>query len=169
MTRLERRWAQALLESFAPPGGPGLAPREGEVDYLGTMGTLARRARPRAAWALRIAIWLAALAPLWLWGRLRTVTGLSREARAALLEELLVHRSFPVREFALLLKLAAAMALLGTGSVRARSGYDHVQAGADIESGLHPRIGETRRLVQLHRHAGRARPRRPGETEEEAS
>ena len=149
MTRLERRWAQALLESFAPVGGPGLAPLPGEVDYLGTFGALVRRARPRAAWGLRVAVWLAALAPLWLWGRLRTVTGLSRAARTALLEELLAHRSFPVRELALLLKLAAAMALLGTSSVRARSGYDHVQAGVDIESGLHPRDGAARPRLAL--------------------
>lgn len=169
MTRLERRWAQALLEAFAPSGGPGLAPREGEVDFLGTFGTLARRARPRAAWGLRIAVWLAALAPLWLWGRLRTVCGLSRGARAALLEELLAHRSFPVRELTLLLKLAASMALLGTNSVRARSGYDHVQADADVESGLHPRVGDGRRIVRLDvRHAA-ADGTRVRDPEEEAS
>lgn len=149
MTPFERRWAQALLEAFAPPGGPGLAPREGEVDYLGTFATLARRARPHAAWGLRIAVWLAALAPMWLWGRLRTVSGLSRGARARLLEELLAHRSFPVRELTLLLKLSASMALLGTSSVRARSGYDHVQAGADVESGLHPRVSDEPRRVRL--------------------
>jgi hypothetical protein len=166
VTRVERRWARALLEAFAPTGGPGLAPRAGEVDFLATFTTLTRRARPRAAWGLRLAVWLAALAPMWLWGRLRTITGLDREARAQLLDELLRHRSFPVRELTLLLKLAAAMALLGTESVRARSGYDHVQARADVESGLHPRSLEPRARVRLavrNGDGGAPGTRTPGE------
>jgi hypothetical protein len=83
---------------------------------------------------------MAALAPLWLWGRLTTINKLASERRSQLLRELLGHRAFAVRELSLLLKLGAAMALLGTPTVRARSGYDHVQPASKIESGLRVRL-----------------------------
>lgn len=140
MMAFERRWARHLLAAFAPPEGPGLAPLGGEVDYLAVLNRMRREATPLAALGLRAAIWMAALAPLWLWGKLATVTRLASERRTQLLRELLAHRAFAVRELALLLKLSAAMALLGTPSVRARSGYDHVEPAGKSESGLRPRL-----------------------------
>ncbi len=136
----ERRWARALLAAFAPPEGSGLAPIADEVDYVGVLGRMMREATPMAALGLRMALWMAALAPCWLWGRLCTVTKLAVERRSELLGQLLVHRWFAVRELSLLLKLGAAMALLGTPSVRARSGYDHVQATDESESGMRVRL-----------------------------
>lgn len=142
MMGFERRWARALLSAFAPAQAtprPGLlSPNAREVDYLGTLQRLMRESTPQAAFGLRAAIWLAALSPLWLWGRLSTVTRLANERRVALLEDLLRHRSFVVRELALLLKFCAAMAVLGTPSVRERSGYDN--ASAPSESGLLARL-----------------------------
>lgn len=122
-------------------GGPGLAPLEGEVDYLGVLETMRRRATRLAALGLRAAIWLLALAPIWTGRSLRTISGLPRAARASLLSELLVHRAFAVRELSLLLKLCASMALLGTRSVRARSGYDDVHRAPANESGLRKKPG----------------------------
>lgn len=124
MLSFERRWARQLLGAFAPGGGPGLAPIEGEVDYVGALGRMMRGATPLAALGMRLALWLVALAPFWLWGRLTTVTRLAADRRTELLCQLLCHRAFAVRELTLLLKLCAAMALLGTPTVRARSGYD---------------------------------------------
>jgi hypothetical protein len=140
MMAFERRWARHLLAAFAPQGGPGLCPVEGEVDYTGALARMMREATPLAALGLRFAVWMAALAPLWLWGRLSTISKLAGERRSQLLRELLAHRAFAVRELSLLLKLSAAMALLGTSSVRARSGYDHVQAASKIESGVRVRL-----------------------------
>jgi hypothetical protein len=140
MMAFEKRWARQLLAAFAPTGGPGLAPLSEEVDYLGVLVRIRREATPAAAFGLRLAIWLAALAPLWLWGKLTTISKLAIERRTQLLCELLAHRAFVVRELATLLKLSAAMALLGTPSVRARSGYDHVQPAAEVESGLRVRL-----------------------------
>ncbi len=141
MTALERRWAVDLLSAFAPVGGTGLAPLEGEVDYLGVLETMRRRATRLAALGLRAAIWLLALAPLWHRRSLRTISALPQVARAALLSELLVHRAFVVRELSLLLKLCASMALLGTLSVRARSGYDDVHGAPTNQSGLRRKQG----------------------------
>lgn len=124
MLGFERRWAQALLEAFAPPGAGGLAPQAGEVDYVAGFQRMLASFTWRAALGLRAALWIGALAPLWMWGRLRSVTKLSVDRRTRLLRELLAHRLFLVRELAFLLKTAASFALLGTPSVRARSNYD---------------------------------------------
>jgi hypothetical protein len=142
MMAFEQRWARQLLSAFAPSGGPGLAPLHDEVDYVGVVARMRREATPLAAFGLRIAIWIAALAPLWLWGKLTTISKLAADRRTDLLRELLAHRAFVVRELATLLKLTAAMALLGTPTVRARSGYDHGAAIAEagVESGLRVRL-----------------------------
>jgi hypothetical protein len=126
MMGFERRWARHVLAAFAPIGGPGLAPLQDEVDYESALRRMMRGASPLAAAGMRLALWIAALAPIWLWGRVTTVTRLAVERRPELLRQLLGHRAFAVRELTLLLKLCAAMALLGTPSVRARSGYDDV-------------------------------------------
>ncbi|MFI5305796.1 MAG: hypothetical protein ACHQ53_00510 [Polyangiales bacterium] len=139
MMAFERRWASHLLAAFAPEDGPGLAPAPGEVDYLGVLRRMMHEATPLARLGLRLAIWIAALAPLWLWGKLATVSKLGSERRAQLLGELLLHRAFAVRELCLLLKLCAAMALLGSGPVRMRSGYDRVQPPSEVESGVRVR------------------------------
>lgn len=169
MTRLELRWARTLLESFAPTGGPGLAPRAGQIDYLHTLHEMMRRVQPRAAWGLRLAIWLAALAPVWCWGRLATVTTLARDRRAALLGELLAHPSFAVRELVLLLKFVACVALLGSESMRARSRYDDAQAEAVAESGVHRTLAPEHGRVRLRVWEADPSPAAPVEEDREAS
>ena len=49
----------------------------------------------------------------------------------------------------MLLKLCAAMALLGSPSVRQRSGYDHVHAATKAESGLRTRLPMLDRVAGL--------------------
>jgi hypothetical protein len=135
MMGFERRWVRHLLAAFAPTGGPGLSPTPGEVDYVSAVGRMMRGASPLAAVGMRLAIWIAALAPIWLWGRLSTITKLAAEHRPQLLRDLLGHRAFAVRELTLLLKLCAAMALLGTPSVRARSSYDVSSRAESVRPG----------------------------------
>lgn len=126
MTRFEERWADNVLRAFIEPTSSGLITRDNEVDYLACMRQMRAASTRLAAFGLRIATWIVALAPLWLWGTFATVSGIPSERRTRLLNELLTHRSMIVRELTLLLKLTASMALLGTASVRARSGYDSV-------------------------------------------
>lgn len=156
MTRFELGWAEDLLAAFAPSSGPGLAPIRGEVHYAAVFARMRREATPLAAIGLRLAIWLAALAPLWLWGRLRTASRLAPGERPELLRQLLRHRSFAVRELTTLLKLVAMMALLGSESVRARSGYDNVQSTARVESGVRVRLPMLREPEQAERDADAA-------------
>ncbi|HEX7477673.1 MAG TPA: hypothetical protein VF331_07690 [Polyangiales bacterium] len=143
MTRLEEAWTVDLLTAFAPPTEPTdqrLGPLPGEVDYLQTYRRMRRLSTPLAAFGLRAAVWLLAWAPLWQRGRARTFSGLQLTERSQLLGQLLVHRNFAVRELALLLKLVAAMALLGATGVRARSGYDNVRPAARAESGVRRKL-----------------------------
>jgi hypothetical protein len=120
----ERRWAQVILDSFAPPEGPGLAPRPGEVSTLGAFDKLRAGCSKPARLALRAAIWVVAFSPLWMLGRARSFPALPRSERLTLLAKLLEHRSFLVRETAFLLKTVACMGLLESEAVRKRSGYD---------------------------------------------
>lgn len=143
MLWFERRWIDAILGSFAPEGGPGLAPRAGEVDYLGTFIGLYTSARRIARIGFRAGLWLVALAPLWLGRRVRTLPGLPLAERQALLTELLEHRVYAVREAAFLMKLAACLALFASEPLRARSGFDREPQDTANEP----------RLVQLSRGA----------------
>lgn len=152
MTGFERKWAVDLLSAFAPdssfaPNGGStgeqkvLAPLPGEVDYLATFDRMRRGATRLAAFGLRAALWIIALAPLWQRGRLQTLSTLSTGARSIELAALLAHRSLIVRELALLLKLTAAMALFASPTVRARSAYDDVHDSPANQSGLRIKHG----------------------------
>jgi hypothetical protein len=124
MTRWEQAWAEAVLNAFVVDDAPGLNVRKGEVDYMPALRGMRERGTALAAFGLRAAIWMVATAPLWLFGRFALFGTLAGAERSELLSRLLSHHSFAVRELTLLLKLTAAMALLGTASVRARSHYD---------------------------------------------
>lgn len=138
LTSIERRWAQATLEGFAPTSTrEGLVPREGEVDYLHALARMARASTPRARIGLRFAFVMVAFAPIWTFTAFATMAGLPTERRAALLARLLDSSIFLVRELTLLLKLQAAFALMATPSVRARSGYDGA-AAAPPHAHAHP-------------------------------
>jgi hypothetical protein len=124
MTRWEQGWASEVLNAFTLEGAPGLNVAPGEVDYVGTFSRMRRGSTALAALGLRLALWMVVLAPLWFLGRVGTFSALALRDRTELLARLLSHHSFVVRELTLLLKLSAAMALLGTASVRARTQYD---------------------------------------------
>ena len=138
MMRWEQSWAIEVLAAFAPSATDAaqadarLAPRDGEVDYLHAFRRMHAGSTPLAALGLRFALWMVVLAPVWLLGRFATFSELARAERTEVLGRLLRHGSFVVRELALLLKLTAAIALLGTPSVRERSGYDKPQVAAAV-------------------------------------
>jgi len=145
MTRLERTWMTDIVSAFAPQGGEGLAPRPSEVDFVAVFQQMGRQATRKAAFGLRLAIWLVAFSPLLLGRGLRLFSHLRPIERSALLAQMLRHRVFAIRELTLLLKFVAAIALLGTESVRERSGYDLVQAPAadpavDADTGIRHRL-----------------------------
>lgn len=122
-TAFERRWIEAILPSFLPAEGP-LAPREAEVDWHTAIETMAAHATRLAALGLHAALWLAALAPVWMLGRAQTIDEVSPELRTALLDRMLTHRAYAIRGPATLLKVNAALALMRSQTFRARTHYD---------------------------------------------
>ena len=132
MTRWEQAWASEVLNAFTVEGAPGLNVSPGEVDYVGAFSRMRRGSTALASLGLRLALWMVVLAPLWLLGRVGTFSALALRDRTELLSRLLSHSSFIVRELTLLLKLSAAMALLGTASVRARTQYDEPRSPGAI-------------------------------------
>lgn len=131
VTRREAAWLEALGSAFAPEGDfrdGHLVPKPGEVDYVGTFRTLNSPAGPKVRYGIRAAVALIALSPVWHRRRLATIDELSSEERTTLLDELSRHPLQLVRELTLLLKVQSAMALLGTASIRSRSGYDSARS-----------------------------------------
>jgi hypothetical protein len=140
MLGFERRWAIKVLEGFAPVEGPGLAPAEGEVDYLEAMLTMTRASTRVAALGFRIALWITVFSPVFVLGKLRLLPSLDRTARSELLVRLLGHRIFLVRELCLLMKMCACMAIFRVPSLRVRSQYDaqSEEDGEAFRSGPQP-------------------------------
>ncbi len=147
MMAFERRWAESILEGFAPPGGPGLSPRTGEARYADAMERMISGATRTAALGFRLALWLAVVAPVLLWGRLTFTPRLAIGERARMLAELLRHKSFLVRELVLLLKIAAAFALFARPELRAASNYDR---GAHVATETAEQIEESGERKRVH-------------------
>ncbi|MCC6213294.1 MAG: hypothetical protein IT376_00360 [Polyangiaceae bacterium] len=124
MLTFERRAAATVLEAFAPFQEPALAVRPGEVDWSRAFESMARASSPLAAFGLRAALWIALASPLLVFGSLRSFRSLEPARRSEVIERLLVHRFYIVRELALYLKLTACMAIFSSPAVRARSNYD---------------------------------------------
>ena len=85
LSRLELRWASAALEAIFPVPAPssdnGIRIGIADLDVEGFLvGTFAR-APFEPALGLRGAIWIVALAPLFVLGRLSTIVGLSLAER----------------------------------------------------------------------------------------
>ncbi len=123
MTGVEQGWTRLVLSCFAG-SGTGFTVEEGEVDYLAGAQRFLSAASDKAGLGLRVAIVMVMTAPVWMLGRLTSLRGLSREERSALLDRMLSHRVFFVRELCLLLKLVACMAIFRSPAARARSGFD---------------------------------------------
>jgi hypothetical protein len=125
MLAIERDWARVVLSGFAG-SDRGFVP--GEVDYFYAARRFTQAGSQKAALGLRFAVLMAMTAPLWMWGKLRTLKSYAPEERSRLLDEMLRHRIFFVRELCLLLKLVACMAIFRSSEARARAGYDRPKA-----------------------------------------
>jgi hypothetical protein len=138
----EERWAAAVLEGFAPPAAESadLAPMPGEVDYLGAARVLMKHTNVKAALGMRFAVWMVALSPVWSSRRRETLADLDPPARAKILERLLSHDSFAVRELTLFLKVVSCMAIFGVPALRERAHYDLDEYVDQASSGERPKM-----------------------------
>lgn len=116
-------WARAIGRAFVPIGA-----LDGAMDHIDAgarYGEECASSPWHAAIVMRISLWLAWLAPLWLNARPRTFGGLDALAQAKLLEQLAAHRVYLVRTSAMFLKLLLCQVLLCDESTLAQLGaYD---------------------------------------------
>jgi hypothetical protein len=136
LTKLEQRWAHDVLSGFAPTNGTGLAPRPGEVDFSRIFVRIYGASTALARFGQRVALLIAVFAPLWMCGKLALIGSVPLAERAKIIDRLLDHRVFMVRELMVLLKITASFALLGSPAVRARSNYDNPAAVTNARSNV---------------------------------
>jgi hypothetical protein len=120
LTKLETTWAEAAMGAIFPGSREaGLADIRG-MDLRGFLSQVVTTVPFQAALGLRLAIWIVALAPLFVLGRFATVVGLDQAGREQLIVRLLAHRSYALRSLVLILKTIGALLYAGDDAVRAR-------------------------------------------------
>jgi hypothetical protein len=120
LTRLENRWAEAAMSAIFPGSAEnGLADIRA-MDVARFLRQLMRSVPFQAAFGVRAAVWLVALAPLFVLGRFATIVGLTTADRERVVSKLVVSRSYVVRSLVLILKTMGALLYAGDGTVRAR-------------------------------------------------
>jgi hypothetical protein len=115
LTRFELRWARDAFEAIFP-GPDGIR----SLDVEGFLARMVRTAPLEPALGVRVAIWIVALAPLFVLRRVATIHDLSPEEREGLVVRLASNALYPVRQLVLLLKTVGALLYAGDATVRAR-------------------------------------------------
>ena len=120
MTKLETTWAEAAMGAIFPGSrDAGLADIRA-MDLRGFLSQVMTTVPFQAALGLRLAVWIVALAPLFVLGRFATIVGLTTADRERVVSKLVVSRSYVVRSLVLILKTMGALLYAGDGTVRAR-------------------------------------------------
>ncbi|MBV9950255.1 MAG: hypothetical protein JOZ69_25665 [Myxococcales bacterium] len=115
---LELRWAGATLEAIFPGSRESGLAGIRAMDLDGFLREFTTHLPLRAALGLRLAIWLVALAPLFVLGRATLFARLAAAERERLLEALLASRVYAIRSLVLLLKAVGALLYLADRGVR---------------------------------------------------
>jgi hypothetical protein len=120
LTRLEATWAEAAMGAIFPgSSAEGLADIRA-MDLRGFLAQVMATVPLQAAFGLRAAVWIVALAPLFVLGRLATIAGLDQAEREKVITVLLAHRSYALRSLVMILKTIGALLYAGDDAVRAR-------------------------------------------------
>lgn len=120
LARFEHRWAEAAMGAIFPGSSEtGLGDIRG-MDVPRFLREVMRCVPFQTALGLRLAIWLVALAPLFVLGRLATIAGLALADREKVVGVLVTSRSYGVRSLVLILKTIGALLYAGDDAVRAR-------------------------------------------------
>ena len=120
LSRLEMGWAAASMGAIFPGSADaGLADIQA-MDLRGYLVQLMRVVPFQAALGVRVAVWVVALAPLFVLGRLRTIAGLTPPDREKVVATLVRSRAYALRSLVLILKTMGALFYAGDDAVRAR-------------------------------------------------
>src|SRR5271166_4603625 len=120
LTPLENTWAAATLGAIFPGSTDAGLADIGGMDVSGFLAGVMRRLPFRAALGLRAAVWVAALAPLFVAGRFATIAGLRRAERENVVALLFASRWYALRSLMMILKTFGALLYAGDAAVRAR-------------------------------------------------
>ena len=115
LTAFERACARdAFVAIFPGPDGIGAMDVDGYVDDT------FRKIPLEPVIGLRLAIWIVALAPIFVLRRLRTLRGIAPSDREVVLLALTTNRVYAIRQLVMALKAMAALLYAGDPKVRAR-------------------------------------------------
>lgn len=118
LTRVERRWAHLALTTIFPSGAHPRVRGADVIDGGASLEEVCQRVPARVALGLRAAVWLFALAPLFVLLRPHLLQGLDIPVRERVVAALLAHRVYVIRQLALLLKAFGALMFFAAAGVR---------------------------------------------------
>ena len=120
LTTFESRWAEAAMGAIFPGSSDDGLKGIGAMDVRGFLAQLMVTVPAQAALGLRVAVWIVALAPLFVLGRFATIVGLGQVDREKVVATLVASRSYAIRSLVLILKTIGALLYAGDDAVRAR-------------------------------------------------
>lgn len=120
LSAFEDRWALAALGAIFPGSKEDGLAGIGGMDVSGYLRDVMATLPVKPALGLRAAIWVAALAPLFVIGRLAFITHLRQEDRERVVAALCSSSSYALRSLTMLLKTFGAMLYAGDERIRAR-------------------------------------------------
>jgi hypothetical protein len=120
LSRLENTWARAALGAIFPGSSEDGFASIGGMDVAGYLASVMDSLPFKPALGLRAAIWLVALAPLFVIGRVATLPGLGQGDRERVVATLFASPSYRLRSLVMLLKTFGALLYAGDDRVRAR-------------------------------------------------
>lgn len=129
LARFEDRWAEAAMGAIFPGSSEAGLRDIRAMDVSGHMREVMRCVPFKVALGLRIAIWMIALAPLFVLGRLATIVGLALADREKVVSELVTSRFYGVRSLVLFVKTMGALLYAGDDAVRARMAVPKPKSG----------------------------------------
>ncbi|WP_394820825.1 hypothetical protein [Pendulispora albinea] len=116
---MEMRWAHAAFGAIFPSGSSERLPLGiCDLDLESYLAETRSRVPFRSALGLRLAIWLVALAPLFVLHRFATIASLDESSRATVIRNLLTSPIYVVRQLVMLLKAVGAVLYAGAPAVR---------------------------------------------------
>ncbi|WP_394849102.1 hypothetical protein LZC95_16840 [Pendulispora brunnea] len=118
LTRMEMRWAYAAFGAIFPSGASQRIPLGiCDLDLETYLTQIRSRVPYRSALGLRVAIWVIALAPMFVLCRACTIMSLDSASRETLLRKMLASPVYVVRQLVMLLKAVGAVLYAGTPAV----------------------------------------------------
>lgn len=119
LTSFERRWVRAIFDTIFPGPARGALPMgAAEMDVDGFFDEMFEQAPFESCLGLRAAIWILALAPLFVLARAATFAKLAASDRERVYLELAASRIYVVRSLVIALKAIGSLLYCGNAVVR---------------------------------------------------